>query len=142
MKLIKSLTVLFVILLIQITAFALPGTAVVGTNTTNPGALATLVTVTLPASGSSASPASANYTVKLWYSCSVAASYELLIQNASGTTMSTVILPCSTGLLNQVDPGPMMTFPIQDGWKLNVTNINAFTGTGQASIFYAKETLN
>lgn len=123
-------------------AFALPGTAVVGSNTTNPGALATLVTATIPASGSTNPTPSANYQVKIWWTCSVTATYEMLIQNSGGTTMTTIILPCQANVFNQADPGAMMTFPIQDGWKLNITNINSFTGTGQASIFYAKETLN
>jgi hypothetical protein len=135
------LSLIFILLIISAKALAWPGTGVVGTNTTNPGALATLVTSTIPTSGSNLGTPTANYTLKFWWTCSVAATYELLLQNGSGVTQQTVILPCVANTLNQTDSG-QITFAIQDGWKINITNVNSFTGTGQASVFYAKETLN
>lgn len=142
MKLIKLTSLSLVILLIQITAFAFTGIGTVGTATTNPGASAVMVTKTLPASGSTNASPSANYVVSINTYCSVAATYQYQVLNASQAVVTTIVLPCQAGVRGVYSGPDTVSFAIPDGFTLRVINTNAFTGTGQAEIYYAIEGLN
>jgi hypothetical protein len=117
------------------------GTGIVGTTTQNPTTNQVMVTVTLPASGSNASPPSANYLVNLkWYS-SVAATYLYQVLNASNSVLATITLPAPANNRSAYDTN-QISFKIPDGYTLQIICASSFTGFGQAEIYYAIETLN
>jgi hypothetical protein len=133
--------ILLSLLLICSNAMALVGTWKSGSVVTNPTSATVFVSVTLPASGSKASPASGNYKVGLWLYCSVAETYELQVLNASSVVQATIPIACSASQPNFI-PAMDISFPIQDGWIIQVIPAVGFTGSGSAQLFYALEGLN
>lgn len=137
----KFLLVL-VIFFSSINAFSFIGQSVIGSITSNPGTSAVLAsTGALPSTGSHAATPSANYMLGFVWACSVAETYEFQILNASSVVQSSVLLPCVPNTLNLWDSA-QVSFPIADGYTVRVINLTSFTGTGQATILYAIETVN
>jgi hypothetical protein len=132
----KNLILIFA-LLFSLQVNAVQGTGVVGSITTNPAANAVLVTTSGLTSGS----ASANYTVTIWWSCSILATYQYQVLNVSSSVVASVNLYCPAMTTSSIGVSNI-SFSIPNGFTLRVINVNSFTGTGQASIFYAKETEN
>jgi hypothetical protein len=139
MKTIVSL--IFSLLLIPQNIFGLAGTWKSGAVVTNPTSATVFVSALLPASGSHASPPSANYWVGIQLYCSIQETYELQVLNASQVVQVTIPYVCSATQPNQIPP-TQISFPIQDGWTLQIIPAVGFTGSGSAQIFYAIETLN
>lgn len=129
-------------LLFSTSAWALlPGTGNVGSIITNPAANAVLVTTPAIMSGSVNASPSANITVTLWWSCSIAATFEYQVLNTTPAVVSSILLNCPAGTTNSVSI-PSISFALPQSWTLRVINLNSFTGTGQASIFWAVDSVN
>ena len=95
MKTIVSLLeILFSLLgiLFSLQANANSGTWSYGAVVTNPTSSTVFVTFTVPTSGSSATPPSANYVVGGFFYCSVVETYEIQVLNASSVVQSTLTL--------------------------------------------------
>lgn len=122
-------------------ALATPGTGSIGAVQTNPAANAVIVTTPALTSGSVAGTPSANWHVVVIYSCSVAATLDFQSVNGSGTAMSHIYLNCAAASTNMLQI-PNISFSIPNGWTVQVMNVSSITGTEQASIFYALETVN
>ena len=117
------------------------GTWIYGAPVTNPTGSTVFVTATIPASGSVASPPNANYLVGVWLYCSIQETYEIQVLNASSVVQATIPLVCSATQPNIILP-PDISFPIQDGWKIQIIPAVGFTGSGSAQLFYAKQSIN
>jgi hypothetical protein len=123
-------------------SFAIEGKWFYGAVVTNPTSSTVLATTgAIPASGSVSSPASANYLVGLYMYCSVTQTYQLEVLNASAVVQSIIPFVCSSTQVNVVPSGEI-SFPIQDGWTIEVVPASSFTGFGSAQIFYAKQSVN
>ncbi len=133
---------ILLITLFSLNVFAFTGIGTVGTVATNPATNAVLVTKTLPASGSTNASPSANYVVSINTYCSVAATFDYQILNASSAVVSTIVLPCQAGVRAVYSGPPTVSFAIPDGFTLRVINAASITGTAQAEIYYAIEGLN
>ena len=140
MRLLASLAVL----LLSINCFAFTGFWKYGAVITNPTTSTVFATTgALPSTGSSATPPSANYVVGAMTYCSVNETYEIQVLNASSVVTATVPIPCSSTSTNMVQPGGgNISFPIQDGWTVQVIPAVGFTGFGSAQLFYAIEGVN
>jgi hypothetical protein len=130
------------LILLCTNALAIPGIPISNGPITNPGTNAVMATMVLPASGSIASPPSANYFITGYWTCTVAALYEYQTLNASAVVQTAILLPCVANASNpQLTTNPI-SFSVQDGYTIRVINLNSYTGTGQVTLFYGIETLN
>jgi len=136
----KNLIVILIFFL-SLNAFAFTGQWVYGPSKSNPTTSTVMVTTTFPASGSTASPPSANYVVGLLLYCSVNATYQLNVLNQSSVIVATVPFSCSSTQINQWQSG-RNAFPIQDGYTLQILPAAGFTGFGSANLFYSIEGIN
>jgi hypothetical protein len=131
---------LLVLALVQ-NASAVQGVWSYGAVVTNPTTSTVFTTVALPTSGSVASPPTANYFVGAFLYCSVAATYQLQVLDASSVLQATVPFVCSTTGPNII-PAGTISYAIQDGWKIQIIPSAGFTGFGSAQLFYAVESIN
>lgn len=139
----KLINFWIVSLLLSLNAQAYTGVWKYGATVTNPTTSTVFVSVTMPTSGSNASPPSANYVVGVFLYCSIQETYEIQVLNASAVVQSTIPIVCSATQPNVVQPGGgHISFPIQDGWTVQIIPAAAFTGFGSAQLFYAIEGLN
>jgi hypothetical protein len=137
----KTIISLIFTLLLVSNAFAYKGVWSYGAVQTNPTTSTVFVSATLPASGSTASPGSANYAVGMHLYCSIQETYLLEVFNASAVLQTTIPYVCSATAPNII-PTMNVSFPIQDGWTIKIVPAVGFTGSGSAQLFYAIESLN
>jgi hypothetical protein len=125
-------------------AFAFTGIWSYGAVVSNPLSSTVFNSVTLPSSGSSASPPSANYVVGIDMYCSLAETYIFQVINSSSVVIASIPQPCcaTCGAAANSKPATLTSFLIQDGWKIQIIPQAGFTGFGSAQIYYAIEGLN
>lgn len=118
-------------------AFAIPGTANIGTLTTNPSANAVLVTSGALNSGSP--NASAHWLLNV--TCSGTAAFTCAFQVMNGASVvTTFYLQVPAG--QTVTFEPKVSFSIPQGYTLRVTTPTSVTGQVQASVIYAIDTVD
>lgn len=136
----KSLIVLVLVaLFLSSPSYALIGSANTGSPTTNPAATTVLATTGALVSGSPRN--SGNYRVYIYLSSTAAATFDF--QTLSGVGGSVVahiylMVPASSSVAFE----PPISFTVPDGLVLQVVNTASITGTVQANIFWAVDTLN
>jgi hypothetical protein len=129
------------LLLFSTNAFAIEGSWYYGAVVTNPTTSTVFTTSgALPASGSVATPPTAYYLVGMFLYCSVATTYEVQVVNSSSVVTATVPFACSSTQPNVIPSGEI-SFPIQDGWTIQVVPSAGFTGFGSANLFMAKQSI-
>lgn len=122
-------------------AFAITGLDSAGAIVVNPAANAVLTTTQALNSNSTNGTPSANWTVTLWWTCSVSTTYEYQVLNLSSVSVYNMLLPCTAGSWQQASV-PGMSFSVPNGYKLQIIALSGFTGSAQASILYGMENQN
>jgi hypothetical protein len=115
-------------------AWALAGSAALGSLQTNPSANAVLVTSSALSSGTTTG---ASYVLDVVCSGSVAFTCEFQVMNGS-TAVSSIYFQVPAGQTFNFNSAPI-SFQIPNGYTLRVITPTSVTGTVQASIFYAND---